>query len=68
LPAFAFYGSEVDLTFCRVPDRGIMAVTIDGMERTPLDQYAERVQWREYMEYPLSDGGPRLLVIRCTGR
>jgi len=66
--AFAFYGSEVDLTFSRAPNRGIAAVSIDGVERHPLDEYAAAVKWQDHDGYPLSDGGPHLLVIRCTGQ
>src|SRR5437764_253500 len=58
----------VVLTFARARERGIAAVTIEGVERHPLDDSAPTIQWQDHDGSPLSDGGPHLLVIRCTGR
>jgi 4-amino-4-deoxy-L-arabinose transferase-like glycosyltransferase len=65
---FLFRGGELTWTFARAPNRGIAAVSIDGIAQPNLDQYSAQPQWRASVTYPLLGPGRHLLVIRVTGQ
>jgi hypothetical protein len=61
-------GSEVMWVYTAAPNRGIATVTIDGVDRGTVDQYASSIHWQQRHQLRMGDSGPHLLVIRVTGR
>jgi len=64
---FAFRGSELTYGFTRAPNRGIAAITIDGISYGSFDLYAAEVQWRSSLPFANLGPGRHLVVIRVTG-
>jgi hypothetical protein len=65
---FAFEGSELTYVFTRAVNRGIAAITIDGINQGDLDLYSVEPQWRSSARFTFLGPGRHLLVIRVTGR
>jgi len=65
---FAFEGSELTYVFTRAVNRGIAAVTIDGINQGDIDLYSVEPQWRSSARFPFLGPGRHLLVIRVTGQ
>jgi hypothetical protein len=62
-----FHGPNIALFYARDPDSGIAEVSVDGVSRTTLDQYARISEYRVlYAIEGLADGR-HLLTIRVTG-
>ncbi len=64
---FAFEGGELEYVFTKAPNRGIAAVTIDGVDKGRVDLYSAKVEWQSRANYPYLGPGRHLLVIRVTG-
>jgi hypothetical protein len=62
-----FRGSKIDLFFARDPDSGIAEVSIDGIQRTILDQYAGTPECRAHLSINELAEGDHLLTIRVNG-
>jgi hypothetical protein len=65
---FAFEGSELTYVFTRAVNRGIAAITIDGINRGDIDLYSVEPQWRSSVRFAFLGPGRHLLVIRVTGQ
>jgi hypothetical protein len=65
---FLFRGGELTYVFSRAPNRGIAAITIDGINQGDLDLYSLEPQWRSSVTFKLLGPGRHLLVIRVTGK
>jgi hypothetical protein len=65
---FAFTGSELTYVFTRAFNRGIAAITIDGISQGTLDLYSPRTQWQSSVRFTKLGPGRHLLVIRVTGQ
>jgi glycosyltransferase involved in cell wall biosynthesis len=65
---FSFRGGELTYVFARAPNRGIAAITIDGINQGDLDLYSPQPQWRSSVTFKFLGPGRHLLVIRVTGR
>jgi hypothetical protein len=64
---FAFEGRELTYVFTRAANRGIAAITIDGISQGTLDLYSAEPQWQSSARFPFLGPGRHLLVIRVTG-
>ena len=53
--------------FTRAGNRGIAAITIDGISQGTLDLYSAEPQWQSSARFPFLGPGRHLLVIRVTG-
>jgi hypothetical protein len=65
---FLFAGGELTYVFTRAANRGIAAVTIDGIDQGDLDLYSPQPQWRSSVTFNLLGPGRHLRVIRVTGK
>jgi glycosyltransferase involved in cell wall biosynthesis len=65
---FRFEGSELTYVFTKAVNRGIAAVTIDGINQGDIDLYSLEPQWQSSVTFKLLGPGRHLLVIRVTGR
>jgi hypothetical protein len=54
--------------FTRAANRGIAAITIDGINQGDLDLYSPEPQWQSSARFTLLGPGRHLLVIRVTGK
>jgi hypothetical protein len=64
---FAFIGGELKYVFTRAANRGIAAITIDGISQGNLDLYSVEPHWRSSVQFTYLGPGRHLLVIRVTG-
>ena len=64
---FLFRGGELTYIFARAANRGIAAITIDGINQGDLDLYSSQPQWQSSVTFKLLGPGRHLLVIRVTG-
>jgi glycosyltransferase involved in cell wall biosynthesis len=64
---FLFRGGELTYVFARAANRGIAAITIDGINQGDLDLYSPQPQWQSSVTFKLLGPGRHLLVIRVTG-
>ncbi len=64
---FAFEGSTLEYVFTKAPNRGIAAITIDGIDKGRVDLYSPTVEWQSRARYELLGPGRHVLVIRVTG-
>lgn len=65
---FAFEGSELTYVFTKAANRGIAAITIDGLFNTVrIDLYSVAPQWQSFVRFEGLGPGRHLLVIRVTG-
>jgi hypothetical protein len=65
---FSFRGGELTYVFARAANRGIAAITIDGIGQGDLDLYSLEPQWQSSVTFKFLGPGRHLLVIRVTGR
>jgi hypothetical protein len=65
--AFAFQGGAVTYLHTRAPNRGIAAITIDGVPRGNFDLYSATIQWQSRLTFDRLGPGRHVLVIRATG-
>jgi len=64
---FAFEGSGLEYVFTRAPNRGIAAVTIDGIDKGRVDLYSAKVEWQSRARYDYLGPGRHMIVVRVTG-
>ena len=64
---FAFEGTQLTYVFTKAVNRGIAAITIDGINRGNIDLYSVDPQWQSSALFQLLGPGRHLLVIRVTG-
>jgi glycosyltransferase involved in cell wall biosynthesis len=64
---FSFEGTELTYVFTKAVNRGIAAVTIDGIHQGDIDLYSVEPQWQSSVRFKLLGPGRHLLVIRVTG-
>ena len=64
---FAFEGRTLDYVFTKAPNRGIAAITIDGIDKGRIDLYAPAAEWQSRARYESLGPGRHMLVIRVTG-
>ena len=62
--AFQFSGTAVTYVFTKAYARGVSEVSIDGVKRDVIDQYAHGIEWRSQAVYSGLSGGPHTIVIR----
>jgi hypothetical protein len=65
--SFTFTGTEVTYIYTAGPDRGIAAITIDGIDRGTLDAYSAEAPHEQRVSYPLNFGTHNLHVS-VTGK
>jgi hypothetical protein len=65
---FKFVGTELTYVFTKAVNRGIAAITIDGINQGDLDLYSVDPHWQSSVRFPLLGPGSHLLVIRVTGK
>jgi glycosyltransferase involved in cell wall biosynthesis len=65
---FRFEGTELTYVFTKAVNRGIAAVTIDGINQGDIDLYSLEPQWQSSVTFKFLGPGSHLLVIRVTGR
>ena len=65
--AFAFEGRAVAYVFTKASNRGIAAITIDGISKGNFDLYSAATQWQSRLRFEGLGPGRHLLVIRVTG-
>ena len=66
--AFAFAGSSLVYTYSKAPNRGLAAITIDGVSKGTIDQYSPTVEWQSSSTFCCLGPGKHLLVIRVAGQ
>jgi hypothetical protein len=64
---FAFEGAELTYVFTKAVNRGIAAITIDGIDQGSVDLYSVKPKWQSSVHFTPGPGR-HLLVIRVTGR
>lgn len=65
---FAFLGSELTWVFTKAPNRGIAAISIDGIPKGTVDLYSAKAQWQSRLLFDHLAPGRHMLVIRVTGK
>ena len=65
---FAFQGRELEYVFTKAPNRGIAAVTIDGVNQGDVDLYSAKVEWQSRVRFADLGPGRHVAVIRVTGK
>lgn len=64
--SLAFEGRALYYIYARRPDGGIASVTIDGVAKRPIDQYAPSVNWQKKAGWCCFGPGRHLIVIQST--
>jgi hypothetical protein len=65
---FRFKGSTVSWVYTKALNRGIAAVSIDGVPRGDVDLYSEATVWQARTDFTMADGGEHTLEVRISGR
>jgi glycosyltransferase involved in cell wall biosynthesis len=65
--ALAFEGGAVTYVFTKAPNRGIAAVSIDGVEKGRFDLYSPAVEWQSKLKFEGLGRGRHLFLLRVTG-
>ncbi len=63
----AFEGKALTYVFTRAPNRGIAAVTIDGVDRGVVDLFSPKIEWQSLQRYCCFGPGRHVAVVRVTG-
>jgi glycosyltransferase involved in cell wall biosynthesis len=66
--AFAFEGSSLVYMYTKAPNRGLAAITIDGVSKGTIDLYAPTVEWQSSSRFCCLGPGKHLVVIRVPGQ
>jgi len=66
--AFAFEGRQFTYEFTKAPNRGIASVTVDGLVKGEVDQYAPRIEWKSTRVFCCFGPGRHEATISVTGR
>jgi hypothetical protein len=62
-----FQGSELTYVFTKAPNRGIAAVSVDGVDVGTIDLYAPEVEWQARQKVCCKAAGKHEVTIRVTG-
>lgn len=65
---FTFRGSRITWFYTAAANRGIAAVSIDGVARGLVDQYSPGTHWRRSVSYRVLGGGVHTLLVRVLAR
>jgi glycosyltransferase involved in cell wall biosynthesis len=65
---FAFEGSSLVYMYTKAPNRGLAAITIDGVGKGTIDLYAPAVEWQGSSRFCCLGPGKHLMVIRVLGQ
>jgi hypothetical protein len=66
--SLAFEGKSLYYVFTRGPNHGIAGVTIDGVEKDPIDMYYPQTDWQHKAGYCCFAPGRHVVVVRSTGK
>jgi hypothetical protein len=66
--SLAFTGKALYYVFTAGPNHGIASVTIDGVEKDPIDMYRPKTEWQHKEGYCCFGPGKHLVVVRSTER
>jgi hypothetical protein len=66
--AFAFEGSSLVYMYTKAPNRGLAAITIDGVGKGTIDLYAPTVEWQNSSRFCCLGPGKHVAVIRVLGQ
>ncbi len=65
--ALAFEGDAVTYVYTKAPNRGIAAITIDGVSKGSFDLYSGKIQWRSRLDFEGLGSGRHIFVLHVTG-
>ena len=65
--ALAFEGGTVTYVFTKAPNRGIAAISIDGVEKGRFDLYSPAIEWQSRLKLQGLGRGRHLFLLRVTG-
>lgn len=65
--SFTFTGSQVTYVYTKAHNRGIAAITIDGVDRGYIDMYSAGTAWQQSTSYGNLGWGVHTLTISVTG-
>jgi hypothetical protein len=66
--SLAFSGKALTYIFTMAPNRGIAAVTIDGLSQGAIDLYSPQVEWQTRRRFCCFGPGRHVLTVRVTGQ
>jgi hypothetical protein len=66
--AFAFEGSSLVYMYTKAPNRGLAAITIDGVSKGTVDLYSPAVEWQASSRFCCLGPGKHVVVIRVLGQ
>ena len=66
--AFAFEGNTLVYMYTKAPNRGLAAITIDGVSKGTIDLYAPTVEWQSSSRFCCLGSGKHLVTIRVLGQ
>ena len=66
--AFAFEGSSLVYMYTKAPNRGLAAITIDGVSKGAIDLYSPAVEWQSSSRFCCLGPGKHVVVIRVMGQ
>jgi hypothetical protein len=64
--AFAFEGNAFVYMYTKAPNRGLAAITIDGVSKGTIDLYAPTVEWQASSRFCCLGSGKHVVVIRVA--
>ena len=65
---FSFDGTELRYVYSKAFNRGLAAITIDGVARGVLDLYSPTIEWQSSTTFGSLQPGHHTIEIRVTGR
>ena len=65
--ALAFEGDALTYVFTKAPNRGIAAITIDGVSKGRFDLYSPAIQWQSRLKFQGLGAGRHLFLLHVTG-
>jgi hypothetical protein len=66
--AFAFEGSSLVYMYTKAPNRGLAAITIDGVSKGAIDLYSPAIEWQSSSRFCCLEPGKHVVVIRALGQ
>ncbi len=64
----SFEGRGVSYIYTRAPNRGVAAVTVDGVDQSTLDLFSPTIEWQSARRFCCFPPGRHVIAIRVTGR
>jgi hypothetical protein len=65
--SLTFEGKGVTYGFTKAPNRGIAAITVDGLPQRTVDLYSPNIEWQSQKYFCCFPAGHHILAIRVTG-